>query len=72
VHRADRLATHLYRGGVDMRWEEPSFVEVNMDAEIGGYQDDLGDPPDISDPRSQSHTVPVDGEPTKPTKLSTS
>ena len=52
-----------------MRWEKPSFVEVNMDAEIGGYQDDLGDPPDISDPRSQSHTVPVDGE---PTKLSTS
>ena len=48
-----------------MRWERPSFVEVNMDAEIGGYQDDLGDPPDISDPRSQSPTIPVDGGPTK-------
>jgi hypothetical protein len=31
-----------------MRWETPSFVEINMDAEIGGYQDDLGDPPDVN------------------------
>lgn len=30
-----------------MRWETPSFVEINMDAEIGGYQDDFGDPPDV-------------------------
>lgn len=30
-----------------MRWETPSFIDINMDAEIGGYQDDFGDPPDI-------------------------
>jgi hypothetical protein len=30
-----------------MRWETPSFVEIKMDAEIGGYQDDFGDPPDV-------------------------
>jgi hypothetical protein len=26
-----------------MRFEEPSFVEINMDAEIGSYQSDFGD-----------------------------
>jgi hypothetical protein len=30
-----------------MHWETPSFVEIKMDAEIGGYQDDFGDPPDV-------------------------
>jgi hypothetical protein len=24
-------------------WETPSFVEINMSAEIGGYQSDFGD-----------------------------
>jgi hypothetical protein len=24
-------------------WETPSFVEINMSAEIGGYQNDFGD-----------------------------
>ena len=28
-------------------WESPSFVEIDMSAEIGGYQgDDSGDRPD--------------------------
>lgn len=26
-----------------MNWETPSFVEINMSAEIGGYQNDFGD-----------------------------
>lgn len=32
-----------------MTWEAPSFVEVKMDAEIGSYQDDLEDIPDIQE-----------------------
>jgi len=31
-----------------MKWEAPSFVEVKMDSEIGSYQDDFGDIPDIN------------------------
>jgi hypothetical protein len=39
-------------------WETPSFIEINMSAEIGGYQSDFGDrdpmepvvaPADVSD-----------------------
>jgi hypothetical protein len=26
-----------------MKWETPAFVEINMSAEIGGYQNDFGD-----------------------------
>jgi hypothetical protein len=26
-----------------MKWETPSFVEINMSAEIGGYQSDFDD-----------------------------
>jgi hypothetical protein len=26
-----------------MTWETPSFIEINMSAEIGGYQSDFGD-----------------------------
>jgi hypothetical protein len=26
-----------------MNWETPTFVEINMSAEIGGYQSDFGD-----------------------------
>jgi hypothetical protein len=26
-----------------MKWETPTFVEINMSAEIGGYQSDFGD-----------------------------
>ncbi len=28
-----------------MRWEAPAFVDIKMDAEIGGSQNDFGDPP---------------------------
>jgi hypothetical protein len=27
-----------------MKWERPNFVEIGMNAEIGGYQSDFGDP----------------------------
>ncbi len=30
-----------------MNWETPSFVEVKMDAEIGSYQDDFENVPDV-------------------------
>jgi hypothetical protein len=26
-----------------MKWERPGFVEIGMNAEIGGYQSDFGD-----------------------------
>ena len=26
-----------------MKWETPTFVEINMSAEIGGYQSDFGE-----------------------------
>ena len=26
-----------------MKWETPAFVEINMSAEIGGYQSDFDD-----------------------------
>ncbi len=26
-----------------MKWETPAFVEINMSAEIGGYQTDFDD-----------------------------
>ena len=26
-----------------MQWETPTFVEINMSAEIGGYQSDFSD-----------------------------
>jgi len=32
-----------------MNWESPSFVEVKMDAEIGSYQDDFQDIPDVQE-----------------------
>ncbi|GKS56827.1 hypothetical protein YTPLAS18_03540 [Nitrospira sp.] len=32
-----------------MQWEYPSFVEIRMDAEIGSYQDEFQNPPDMTD-----------------------
>jgi hypothetical protein len=29
------------RGGIRMHWETPTFVEIDMSAEIGSYQDDF-------------------------------
>jgi hypothetical protein len=45
-----------------MRWETPSFVEIKMDAEIGGYQDDFGDPPDVAP--FQEALTPIEPEDT--------
>lgn len=28
-----------------MAWEKPTFVEIDMNAEVGSYQDDFGDDP---------------------------
>ena len=40
-----------------MTWETPAFVEINMSAEIGGYQSDYGDPePAFVDPRDDGET----------------
>jgi hypothetical protein len=38
-----------------MTWETPSFIEINMSAEIGGYQSDFGDrePVGPAAPRSE-------------------
>jgi hypothetical protein len=34
------------KGGIDMNWDRPSFVEIKMDSEINSYQDDFQDIPD--------------------------
>jgi hypothetical protein len=51
---------YLYRlfsiaKGSAMKWETPSFVEINMSAEIGGYQSDFDgqDPVAPAAPRPQ-------------------
>ena len=33
-----------------MQWQKPDFIEINMSAEIGGYQDDFEErtPPPVS------------------------
>jgi hypothetical protein len=28
---------------IDMTWEKPSFHEISMSSEIGGYQEDFGE-----------------------------
>ena len=38
-----------------MKWETPAFVEINMSAEIGGYQSDFSDR-DPRDPVVESQT----------------
>ena len=34
-----------------MKWETPAFVEINMSAEIGGYQTDFDDDHEPAGPR---------------------
>jgi len=34
--------------GATMTWETPSLLELEMNAEIGAYQDDFGDDPPIA------------------------
>ena len=38
-----------------MKWEPPAFVEINMSAEIGGYQSDFSDR-DPRDPVVEGHS----------------
>jgi hypothetical protein len=44
-----------------MKWEPPTFVEINMSAEIGGYQSDFSDPDPVvpAAPRAE-HREPAD------------
>jgi hypothetical protein len=35
----------MVEGKTDMEWEEPTLTEINLDAEIGSYQDDFSDDP---------------------------
>ena len=30
-----------------MKWERPDFIEIAMNAEIGGYQSDFGEEPPV-------------------------
>ena len=43
------------KGKAAMKWETPAFVEINMSAEIGGYQSDFSDR-DPRDPVVQHRT----------------
>ena len=50
-----------------MKWETPAFVEINMSAEIGGYQSDFSD----RDPRDPVvHLAPRATPPNRPTAAS--
>jgi len=42
-----------------MKWETPAFVEINMSAEIGGYQSDFSD----RDPRDPVVNSQADARP---------
>jgi hypothetical protein len=56
------LGFELAKGQAAMKWEPPAFVEINMSAEIGGYQSDFSD----RDPREPtgSGQLPVDARST--------
>jgi len=45
-----------------MKWETPTFVEINMSAEIGGYQSDFDeqDPVAPAAPRAEAGTADGD------------
>jgi hypothetical protein len=45
-----------------MKWETPAFVEINMSAELGGYQTDFDDdrePAGPAAPRTASDRDPA-------------
>ncbi|HXJ19844.1 MAG TPA: hypothetical protein VMT03_06380 [Polyangia bacterium] len=49
-----------------MRWETPSFTEINMSAEIGGYGSDFSDrdplgPVVAAEPAAQTERAPAAG-----------
>jgi hypothetical protein len=41
----------FFEKGDVMKWETPAFVEINMSAEIGGYQTDFDDDREPAGPR---------------------
>ncbi len=41
-----------------MRWETPDYREINMSAEIGGYQDDFDDPEPKADDLMRTGDAP--------------
>ena len=49
-----------------MKWETPAFVEINMSAEIGGYQSDFSD----RDPRDPIVQGSVGDDAASPTATS--
>jgi hypothetical protein len=46
-----------------MKWETPTFVEINMSAEIGGYQTDFGDDHEPAGPVVRRATPDRDAAP---------
>ena len=42
-----------------MRWETPAYTEIEMNAEIGGYQDDFGEKRWDPDPESKASAAPA-------------
>ena len=45
-----------------MRWETPSFIEINMSAEIGGYGSDFSDRDPqgpVAEPAAQPERAPA-------------
>jgi len=45
-----------------MRWETPSFIEINMSAEIGGYGSDFSDRDPlgpVAEPAAQTERAPA-------------
>jgi hypothetical protein len=47
------------KGGGDMSWERPSFVEIKMDSEINSYQDDFQNSPDWRENLEIEATPPI-------------
>ena len=46
-----------------MSYEEPQFVEINLDAEVGSYQDDFSDVPaacPVAEPSETNDFTPDD------------
>lgn len=59
-----KAVNDLTKGGTAMSWDPPCFVEINMSAEIGGYQDDFEErAPVPADPmhREFHHTTAAKG-----------
>ena len=46
-----------------MRWETPSFIEINMSAEIGGYGTDFSDHDPLGPVAAVEPAAPTDRAP---------